>query len=432
MSVECMSWVLQNSTTSGSDKVVLIGLANHADPTGHNAYPAIDTLARYANLERRATQNVLRKLEAEGHITLTMQAGGDYRTAPDRRPNRYTVAMSAAQIARNAETGAKTVAARVKSGVQSSTPRQSEDRGAAGYRPGCSPVPNGMQSSTERGAVHCTLTVLEPSLNQQQPFGKILEFSSRDKAAVAAVKNLILQKPEHPKEQNQEPTPVVVLPQQPTLEGGAVSDGTQRTGFEDVPAAAQPVVVDSSQAETPTAAASLDAFLGGTRCKTRYPTDYQIYLENRERWLATRVPEFVTECVRLAQNGTGVEKSPYGALNTWLEQPSKAPASAFEIHFRLERGLTPKLERLPKRFYQSTDGRVFFVDAWRGNGDAISDAGLLAHAATRLWTLLPETYSPDTQPSPVLEPTAPSEARVSPEVVRQQLEAFRNRTKGSP
>lgn len=89
-----MVWVLHNSPTSGTDKVLLLGIANHADAEGRNAWPAVRTLARYANLEARGVQKALRRLEAEGHIRIEPQAGGTADMRQDRRPNRYSVLMS--------------------------------------------------------------------------------------------------------------------------------------------------------------------------------------------------------------------------------------------------------------------------------------------------------------------------------------------------
>jgi hypothetical protein len=44
MSVEAMAWALR-VPIGGSAKVVLLGLANHADPDGGQAWPCVDTLA---------------------------------------------------------------------------------------------------------------------------------------------------------------------------------------------------------------------------------------------------------------------------------------------------------------------------------------------------------------------------------------------------
>ncbi len=64
MSVQAMSWAL-SAPCSGNHKVVLLGLANHAHPDGSNAYPAVETLANYARVDRRTVQRALRSLEAD-------------------------------------------------------------------------------------------------------------------------------------------------------------------------------------------------------------------------------------------------------------------------------------------------------------------------------------------------------------------------------
>jgi hypothetical protein len=131
-----MVWVLHSSPTSGTDKVLLLGIANHADADGHNAWPSVATLARYANLEPRGVKKALRRLEEQGHILIAENRGGNADTRSDRRPNRYTVVMNA---------------------VSAGTPRKV----------------NGVSPSTERGVLQDRNGVshrtpepsLEPSLN---------------------------------------------------------------------------------------------------------------------------------------------------------------------------------------------------------------------------------------------------------------------------
>lgn len=68
MSIEAVNWVLIHSPTAGNAKMVLVGIANHAHPDGSESYPAVDTLALYARVDRRTVQRKLRELEAAGHI----------------------------------------------------------------------------------------------------------------------------------------------------------------------------------------------------------------------------------------------------------------------------------------------------------------------------------------------------------------------------
>lgn len=133
MSVEAMVWVLNYAEVTGTDKVVLLGIANHADAHGENAWPSVATLARYAGVSERAVQYSLCRLADAGLIVVEKQAGGTHRTAPDRRPNLYSVLMD----------GVKPIA------------------------------PRGVKPASQRGEADCTPGVKpvapEPSLNRPKP-----------------------------------------------------------------------------------------------------------------------------------------------------------------------------------------------------------------------------------------------------------------------
>ena len=73
MSIEKMTTVLYHAEVSGNEKIVLLGIANHEGDGG--AYPAVDTLARYANIDRRATQRILRKLEEASLLSSARRTG---------------------------------------------------------------------------------------------------------------------------------------------------------------------------------------------------------------------------------------------------------------------------------------------------------------------------------------------------------------------
>lgn len=83
MSIEKMSAVLHHSEASGSTKLVLIGIANHDGDGG--AWCSVETLAKYANIERRQVQKILRDLEESGEIVTIHREG---------ITNRYTVEVS--------------------------------------------------------------------------------------------------------------------------------------------------------------------------------------------------------------------------------------------------------------------------------------------------------------------------------------------------
>lgn len=160
MSIEAMVWVLHNSPTSGTDKVLLLGIANHADAEGRNAWPAVRTLAKYANLEPRGVQKALRRLESEGHIRIEAQAGGTQDMRSDRRPNRYTVLMN----------GASARTPRQVNGVSSSTERgvPQDANGVSSGTPEPSLEPNIEPSSAARPRDElwdCIVDVFEYSSN---------------------------------------------------------------------------------------------------------------------------------------------------------------------------------------------------------------------------------------------------------------------------
>jgi DNA-binding transcriptional regulator YhcF (GntR family) len=74
---------------SPTQKLILIGIANHDGDGG--AWPAIATLARYAEVSERTVQRALRDLDKAGVIDIIIGGGGTHRTREDRRPNRYVI-----------------------------------------------------------------------------------------------------------------------------------------------------------------------------------------------------------------------------------------------------------------------------------------------------------------------------------------------------
>lgn len=81
MSVEAFTWAL-SVPVGGNQKVVLLGLANHAHPDGTESYPALDTLATYAACDRSTARRNLRKLVEDGWVVedgLGPRGQGKYR-----------------------------------------------------------------------------------------------------------------------------------------------------------------------------------------------------------------------------------------------------------------------------------------------------------------------------------------------------------------
>ncbi|MDX3188641.1 helix-turn-helix domain-containing protein [Streptomyces sp. MN03-5084-2B] len=105
MSIEAISWALNQAPIptdrrdASSLAMVLVGLANHADPDGRNAFPSNATLTRYTRLSERSVRNILREL-----TTLELIQPSDpgivaaYISRADRRPNGYDLNLSLTSV----------------------------------------------------------------------------------------------------------------------------------------------------------------------------------------------------------------------------------------------------------------------------------------------------------------------------------------------
>lgn len=100
MGFEAVNWVLNSarnrdgSRIGASRKLVLLGIASHADKYGDNAWPSLETLADYADLSIDQVRRHLRALESEGVLVTEANGGGTRKTPADRRPNLYRIVMS--------------------------------------------------------------------------------------------------------------------------------------------------------------------------------------------------------------------------------------------------------------------------------------------------------------------------------------------------
>ena len=88
-----MALVLNHSRARGTDKVVLLGIANHDGDGG--AWPSLATLARYANVDERSVRRSIASLVALGELAVEVNAGGTGATRGDRRPNLYRILVTA-------------------------------------------------------------------------------------------------------------------------------------------------------------------------------------------------------------------------------------------------------------------------------------------------------------------------------------------------
>lgn len=146
MSIEAISWVLNRAPIpagrrdASSLAMVLVGLANHADPEGCNAFPSVARLVRYTRLSERSVQNALRVLEELGLITPSdPQIVAAYVKRADRRPNGWDLVIHSP--VHNATGGVQSLHPVGPNGVQI--------------------LRDGVQTTTSRGADSAP----EPSLN---------------------------------------------------------------------------------------------------------------------------------------------------------------------------------------------------------------------------------------------------------------------------
>ena len=91
MSIKAVDLVLNHSRAVGTDKVILFGIAHHDGDAG--AWPAIDTLAHYANVNRRNARKSIQRLVEMGELQVLLQQGGTSHTRADRRTNRYVITV---------------------------------------------------------------------------------------------------------------------------------------------------------------------------------------------------------------------------------------------------------------------------------------------------------------------------------------------------
>jgi len=74
-----MGWVLQWSESEGSDRLVLLAIANHADATGALAYPSVVQIAEEARVDRATEFRALTRLEGLGELEITRSRGRGQR-----------------------------------------------------------------------------------------------------------------------------------------------------------------------------------------------------------------------------------------------------------------------------------------------------------------------------------------------------------------
>jgi hypothetical protein len=74
MSIKAMQYVFESTTTKGSQRLMLIAIADRCDDEG-TCYPGINTLAKKCNVQRRQAQNLIQDLERLGEIRVAEGQG---------------------------------------------------------------------------------------------------------------------------------------------------------------------------------------------------------------------------------------------------------------------------------------------------------------------------------------------------------------------
>ncbi|ROP40725.1 helix-turn-helix domain-containing protein [Saccharothrix texasensis] len=148
MSLEAITWALNRAPIprdrrdASSLAVVLLGLANHADPQGRNAFPSLSTLVRYTRLSERSVRYAVRSLEGLELIRPSDPViVAAYIKRTDRRPNGYDLAVERVEAVDNSGNEGQGLPPADQHGGQTQ--------------------PRGGQTTTQRGAS----TAPEPSLN---------------------------------------------------------------------------------------------------------------------------------------------------------------------------------------------------------------------------------------------------------------------------
>lgn len=152
MSVEVLGRALW-APVGGNAKVVLLGLANHADLDGANARPAVATLAAYAYCAERTVQRQLRELERDGWIAQTgWHANGGHGGRQTAVYRLTAAALQGRQIDTAAEGRGDTGAPR---GVTPVSPKPSlePDQGSPTLDHGSEEAPEAERGTSETAAI---------------------------------------------------------------------------------------------------------------------------------------------------------------------------------------------------------------------------------------------------------------------------------------
>lgn len=90
MSYQAVTWVLQNSTSAGVPRLVLLSIASHASAVGHQAHPSTELIASEANCSTRTVFRCIEQLVELGELAYVRNgAPVKHGVRANCRPNLY-------------------------------------------------------------------------------------------------------------------------------------------------------------------------------------------------------------------------------------------------------------------------------------------------------------------------------------------------------
>ena len=175
-----MSWVVDYSQAKPAAQMVLVAIARHADNTGGNAYPSLETLSQQTNTTPRQVKRSIYKLVELGELAFIPQGAPLDELRRDRRPHLYWlsgmpgVRPDSAHVV-NKQTldryleRVKARDAKHKERGDTHDPPSGENGGTSRVATGGHLGSNGGTSRVERGDTHDPLSVTNnQSLSEEQ------------------------------------------------------------------------------------------------------------------------------------------------------------------------------------------------------------------------------------------------------------------------
>lgn len=123
-----MSWVWETSRAKGTDRLVLLAIADHASDDGTDAYPSVGRLVRRTSVDARTVQRAIRRLVDLGELQVDEGAGlsGSNRYAVDMTPRQVATPGNMPPLAqRHPRQSATPAESPLGGGNLTPTPRQS-------------------------------------------------------------------------------------------------------------------------------------------------------------------------------------------------------------------------------------------------------------------------------------------------------------------